>query len=75
MESKINRLTTLMESKKEKYPNISKLWLSYINQKYKSFDNAIDNAVNIFENIEDKIAEDLSMNSIVALFVLYHNKL
>lgn len=75
MESKINRLTTLIESKKEKYPNISKLWLSYINQKYKSFDNAIDNAVNIFENIEDKIAEDLSMNSIVALFVLYHNKL
>tara|TARA_X000000368_G_scaffold398060_1_gene367779 strand:- start:1149 stop:1376 length:228 start_codon:yes stop_codon:yes gene_type:complete len=75
MESKINRLKTLIESKKEKYPNVSKLWLSYINQKCKSFDNAIDNAVNIFENIEDNVSEDLSMNSIIALFLLYHNKL
>ena len=75
MESKINRLKTLIESKKEKYPNISKLWFNYINQKYNSFDIILDNAIDSFENIEDNMVEDLSMNSIIALFLLYHNKL
>jgi hypothetical protein len=75
MEPKINLLKTIIESKKEKYPNVSKVWLNYINEKYKSIDNTIDNAIDIFENIEDNITEDLPMNSIIALFMLYHNKL
>ena len=75
MDSKINKLKSIIESKKEKYPNVSNLWLNFIDQKYKSFDKTIDNAIDTFNNLEKKISDDLSMNSILMLFFLYHNKL
>ena len=75
MDSKINKLKSIIESKKEKYPNVSNLWLNFIDQKYKSFDKTIDNAIDTFNNLENKISDDLSMNSILMLFFLYHNKL
>ena len=75
MDSKINNLKIMIGKHKEKYPNICKLWLNYINEKNKSFDTVLNTASDIFKNIENIIKEDVSMNSIIILYLLNHNKL
>ena len=70
MESKIESIKNLLEIKKEKYPNISNVWLKFIDEKIKSLDKSLIEAEKIFSNIDNTLQQDLSMNTIAILFLL-----
>ena len=42
MESRFNTLKTLIESKKEKYPNISNIWLKYLDKKFTLLNGSLE---------------------------------
>jgi len=70
MDSNIQRIKQLIESKKEKYPNISNIWLKYLDEKIKLLDKSLEKAEDIFTNIETLSNQDLPYSTIAILYLL-----
>lgn len=75
MDNDIHRIRQLIKSKKEKYPNISNLWLKYLDEKIKLLEESLEKAERVFENIESHHNGDLSYQTIAALYVLNQQSL
>ncbi len=59
MDYDIQRIKDLIESKKDKYPNISNIWLEYLNEKINLLYKSLEKAEAIFKNIETLSNQDL----------------
>jgi len=70
MDSKVEYIKNLIKEKKEKYPNISKVWLKYIEEKVTALDKSLNQAETAFSNINNTLQNDLPMETIVILFLL-----
>ena len=44
MDSKIDSIKKLINNKKEKYPNISNIWLTFLNYKINLLEKSLENA-------------------------------
>ena len=75
MNNDIQRIRQLIKSKKEKYPNISNLWLKYLDEKIKLLEESLEKAEKVFKNIENHSNKDLSYQTIAALYVLNQQSL
>ena len=75
MDSNIQRVKQLIESKKEKYPNISNIWLKYLDEKIKLLDKSLEKAEDIFTNIEILSNQDLPYSTIAILYLLNQQSL
>ena len=69
MDNKVVEIINIIESKKDEYPNISKIWIKYIEEQVKSINDTLNKAEEIFKNIEN----DASQESILLLYLLYTN--
>jgi hypothetical protein len=70
MDSKIDSIKNLINNKKEKYPNISNIWLTFLNYKINSLKKSLEDADKIFKNIDNTISQDLPIDTITFLYVL-----
>ena len=70
MNNDIERIKELIESKKDKYPNISNIWRKYLDEKIKILDKSLEKAEEIFTNIESLSNQDLPYSTIAILFLL-----
>ena len=70
MDSNIQRVKQLIESKKETYPNISNIWLKYIDERIKLLDKSLEKAEALFINIETLSNQDLPYSTIAILYLL-----
>ena len=70
MDSNIQRVKQLIESKKETYPNISNIWLKYIDERIKLMDKSLEKAEALFTNIETLSNQDLPYSTIAILYLL-----
>jgi len=70
MDSKLEYIENLIKEKKEKYPNISSVWLKYIEEKVKCLNKSLNQAEKAFLNIDNTIPNDLPMETIAILFLL-----
>ena len=70
MDSKIDSIKNLINNKKEKYPNISNIWLTFLNYKINSLEKSLEDADKIFKNIDNTISQDLPIDTITFLYVL-----
>ena len=69
MDDRVNNIKNIIYQKKNEYPNISKVWLRYIEELIKHLDNTLNKAEKVFNNIND----DVSIESISLLYLLYNN--
>ena len=70
MDLKIDSIKNLINNKKEKYPNISNIWLTFLNYKINSLEKSLENADKIFKNIDSTIPQDLPIDTIALLYLL-----
>ena len=70
MDSKIDSIKNLINNKKEKYPNISNIWLTFLNYKINSLKKSLEDADKIFKNIDNTISQDLPIDTIAFLYAL-----
>lgn len=70
MDDKIDKFNKLLESKREKYPNITNVWKNYINQKQELFDKTLDNGIRLFTDIETLQETDLNYETILSIYLL-----
>ena len=70
MDSKIDSIKNLINNKKEKYPNISNIWLTFLNYKINLLEKSLENADKIFKNIDNTIPQDLPIDTIAILYFL-----
>ena len=70
MDYDIQRIKDLIESKKDKYPNISNIWLEYLNEKINLLYKSLEKAEDIFTNIENISNQDLPYSTIAILYLL-----
>ena len=70
MDSKIDSIKKLINNKKEKYPNISNTWLTFLNYKINSLEKSLEDADKIFKNIDNTIQQDLPIDTIAILYFL-----
>jgi len=70
MDSKIDSIKNLINNKKEKYPNISNIWLTFLNYKINLLEKSLENADKIFKNIDNTIPQDLPIDTITILYLL-----
>tara|TARA_X000000368_G_scaffold340131_1_gene278294 strand:+ start:1203 stop:1433 length:231 start_codon:yes stop_codon:yes gene_type:complete len=75
MDSDIQRIKELIESKKDKYPNISNIWLEYLNEKINLLYKSLEKAEDIFTNIENISNQDLPYSTIAILYLLNQQSL
>ena len=75
MDSDILRIKELIESKKDKYPNISNIWLEYLNEKINLLYKSLEKAEDIFTNIENISNQDLPYSTIAILYLLNQQSL
>jgi len=68
MESNIRNIKQLIESKKEKYPNISDVWLKYIEKKIELLKADLKKAERIFKDVDNTINQDIPYNTIAFLY-------
>ena len=73
MESRFNTLKNLIESKKEKYPNISNIWLKYLDQKFTFLNESLEKAEVIFNNIDNN--QDIPYSTIAILYLINQERL
>lgn len=73
MDNKIEKLRQLLESKQEKYPNITTLWKNYINQKHNFFEKSLDNGIELFTNIDRIQDKDVDYKTILTVYLLIMN--
>ena len=69
MDDRVNNIKNIIYQKKKDYPNISKIWLKYIDELIKHLNHTINKAEKVFDNLN----EDMSMESISLLYLLYNN--
>ena len=65
----------MIESKKDKYPNISNIWLEYLNEKINLLYKSLEKAEDIFKNIENISNQDLPYSTIAILYLLNQQSL
>lgn len=70
MDTKINRLHTLINLRKEKYPNLSDFWLKYMNEKKKMYEDSLDKAICVFEKMNTTIKEDIPKDDIMLYCII-----
>ena len=70
MDSKIDSIKNLINKKKEKYPNISNIWLTFLNYKINLLEKSLEDADKIFKNIDNTIPQDLPIDTIAILYLL-----
>jgi hypothetical protein len=75
MDSNIKNINQLIKSKKEKYPNISDVWLKYIEKKIEFLKADLNKAEKIFQDIENTTNQDIPYNTIVLLYFLSQESL
>lgn len=75
MDYDIQRIKDLIESKKDKYPNISNIWLEYLNEKINLLYKSLEKAEDIFKNIENLSNQDLPYSTIAILYLLNQQSL
>ena len=71
MEQDYKKFKELLNKKKEKYPNICKLWEGHIQQKRSNYYANLKIAISVLETIESKSNNDLSMDTIALLYFLF----
>ena len=74
MDNKIERLVQLLESKQEKYPNITTVWKHYIKQKQDFFEKSLDNGIQLFTNIDRIQERDMDYQTILTVYLLVMNQ-
>ena len=75
MDSNIKNINQLIKSKKEKYPNISDVWLKYIEKKIEFLKADLNKAEKIFQDIENTTNQDIPYNTIAFLYFLHQESL
>ena len=70
MDSKLEYIKNLIKEKQEKYPNVSNVWLKYIEEKRDFFNKSLEHAEKVFSNIDNTLSNDLPMETIAILFLL-----
>ena len=65
-----NELRNKLKNKKEKYPNITRVWNQYIDIKEQNHNKFINNFNNMIENI-DNFPNDLTKENIIFLYLLF----
>tara|TARA_B100000902_G_scaffold47050_1_gene54300 strand:+ start:1123 stop:1353 length:231 start_codon:yes stop_codon:yes gene_type:complete len=75
MNNDIERIKELIESKKDKYPNISNIWRKYLDEKIRSLEQSLEKAEEVFENIENLSNKDLPYSTIAILYLLNQQSL
>tara|TARA_B100001540_G_C15338443_1_gene431318 strand:- start:201 stop:419 length:219 start_codon:yes stop_codon:yes gene_type:complete len=70
MDSKLDNIKNLIKEKKDKYPNISNVWLKYIEEKETFFNKSLEHAEKTFLNIENTLQNDLPIETIALIFLL-----
>jgi hypothetical protein len=71
MDQDYKKFKELLINKKEKYPNICKLWEGHIQQKRSNYYAFLKRAITVLETIESKSDTDLSMDTITLLYFLF----
>ena len=71
MSNSYENFKSLIEKKREKYPNICKLWEGHVKQKKNMYEKNLEKAINVLETIESKSENDLSMQTIALLYFLF----
>lgn len=66
MDSKVNNIINIIYLKKNEYPNITNIWLNYINEQIKQLNITLNNAEKIFNNLD----KDISNEIILLLYLL-----
>lgn len=66
MDSKVNNIRNIIYLKKNEYPNITNIWLNYINEQIKQLNITLNNAEKIFNNLD----KDISNEIILLLYLL-----
>ena len=75
MEEDYKKFKELLLSKKEKYPNICKLWEGHIQEKRLNYYANLKKAITVLETIESKSDNDLPMDTIALLYFLFQEDL
>ena len=75
MDTKYKKLVELIEEKKNKYPNVCKLWRQHIDEKLKIYNLTLEHAINVLETIESKSDKDLPMETIAFLYFLFQENI
>mgnify|MGYP006090333267 FL=1 len=75
MDNNYKKFKELLEKKKDKYPNICKLWKAHIEEKHIHFDVTMKKAIEVLETIESKSNNDLSMENIAFLYFLFQENI
>ena len=75
MDNSYEQLKLLIEQKKEKYPNVCKLWKHHIDEKQKIFKLTLEKAIDVLESIESKSDKDLPMETIAFLYFLFQENI
>ena len=75
MDSRINNIKRLIELKKKNCPNISNIWLKYLEKKVFLLNESLDKAEEIFTGTEDNIKQDIPYNTIAILYLLNQERL
>ena len=75
MDNSYERFKILIEQKKEKYPNVCKLWQHHISEKQKTFKLTLEKAIDVLETIESKSDKDLPMETIAFLYFLFQENI
>ena len=71
MSSNYEIFIDLIEKKKNKYPNVCRLWKYHINEKRILYETTLERAIKVLETIESKSEEDLPMQTIAFLYFLF----
>ena len=71
MSNSYENFKTLVERKKQKYPNICKLWEGHVNEKKNIYQITLEKAINVLNTIESKSEKDLPMETIAFLYFLF----
>jgi len=66
MDTKVNNIKNIIYLKKKVCPNISNIWIKYIEEQIKILNNTLNNAEKIFKTLDKDIPEE----SIIALYLL-----
>lgn len=66
MDTKVNNIKNIIYLKKNNFPNISNIWLKYIEEQIKTLNKTLNDAEKLFQNLN----KDIPQESIVMLYLL-----
>ena len=66
MDTKVNNIKNIIYFKKNNFPNISNIWLKYIEEQIKTLNKTLNDAEKLFKNLN----KDIPQESIVMLYLL-----